>query len=644
MSKMLAEIRRIVHEDISMRVTQYDVLFESITNAIHANAKNITCTLISYDKFLSEEIGTRKLDSIQIVDDGDGFNQANYNSFCNYRTEFKKSLGCKGVGRFVFLKLYKNALFKSRIKSSQAQITFKFDLDFETDDIVTENDSVTENSTDIFLHTLTEQYYDQSKQIDRRIILNVETIRGKVLLNLIPTLFFYKKSAKDVTINFVDSVNNITGTICQSDIPNFNEKIIPVKDRDGRYVDFKLSYNIEAKPGRLDAFYCANNRTVAEFSDKDFNLTLPSGYSGFFLLESDYLDQHINNERNEFSIFPIKTDAFAKISWDMINSSLKTVLSELVRENIPEAENINLEKLRTIQDERPYLVNYIDDNDIDMAGFIDKKHIIEKAKKKFDIAKELVLTNAGKSEYTNQELVEAIQIAQNELVSYINDRAQVLERLRSLVDGKEQVEQIIHNLFMQRHTDDDYYSIGKNNLWLLDDRFTTYSYAASDKKISEVLRNLGESTEEIDNVNDKPDLSLFFSHDPSDSSRLKSVLIEIKPFDFKTKSDRKKFAGVQQLIDYVKAFKTKERIDEIYGFLITDVDKQLAERLVGDGYTPLYSQDAPIFHRFYDKLGISIYVVSAKTLILDAEARNKIFLEIVRKQSKLNNLLQQQEA
>jgi len=124
---------------------------------------------------------------------------------------------------------------------------------------------------------------------------------------------------------------------------------------------------------------------------------------------------------------------------------------------------------------------------------------------------------------------------------------------------------------------------------------------------------------------------------------LKSVLVEIKPFDFANKPDRKKFQGVQQLIDYVKAFKTRERIDEIYGFLITDIDSKLSERLIGDDYTPLYSQEAPIYHRFYDKLGISIYVVSAKTLIVDAEARNKVFLEIIRKQSKLNRFLKRDE-
>ena len=37
MSKMFTEISRIVNEDISSRVTQYDVIFEAITNVISPN-------------------------------------------------------------------------------------------------------------------------------------------------------------------------------------------------------------------------------------------------------------------------------------------------------------------------------------------------------------------------------------------------------------------------------------------------------------------------------------------------------------------------------------------------------------------------------------------------------------------------------
>jgi hypothetical protein len=643
MSEMLAEIRRIVNEDISNRITQYDVLFEAITNAIHANATNIICSLNSSDNPLKEnevDIVNKKVDTISVIDNGDGLNKDNYNSFCKYRTEFKKALGCKGVGRFVFLKVYKNVRYKSQLTKEQEERTFKFNLDFDTENINIVPAKIVSNSTEISLSGLTSLYLDFDRHLDRRIDLDLGAIREKVLLNLIPTLFFYKKKDISIKIQFIDSTTSNTTTIESSDVPDFAEKPFKIKDKESKLHDFILNYRIEKEDGKLNAFYCANNRTVCDFSEKDFKLSLPYGYSGYLLLESEYLDRRVNHERNGFDIYPFRTDLFSSISWDMINTSLKSVISEIVKDGIPETQKINKDKLEDIQQERPYLVNYIDEEDIEMAGFLDKKHLIEKAKKRFDNAKEKLLTSAGKDSYTDEELNEAIEITQNELVSYINDRAQVLERLRKLVDKKERVESIIHNLFMERYSDDDYFSIGKNNLWLLDDRFTTYSYAASEKRIKEVLTEIGAETENTEILEDRPDLSIFFSHNPNDPERLKSVLVEIKPFDYESKSDRKKFAGIQQLVDYVEAFKSKEKIEEIFAFLITDIDEKLSARLKKDDYTPLFSLESPIFHRFYKELGISIYVISATTLIKDAEARNKVFLEIIRKQSRLNKILE----
>jgi hypothetical protein len=478
--------------------------------------------------------------------------------------------------------------------------------------------------------------------LDKRIVLDLEIIREKVLLNLMPTLFFYKKKGAKIDIEFIDAHSNEILTISESQVPDFSENSFEIKDKNEEIYHFKLHYQIENVKGKLFAYYCANNRTVNEFSDHDLKITLPFGYSGFLLLESLYLDGRVNHERNGFDVFPVRTDFVSPLSWEMINAPLKSQISDIAKQKVPETEQINAAKLEDIQNERPYLANYIEEEDMDMAGFLDKKHIIEKAKKRFDIAKEQVLVNAGKEEYTDSELQEAIQIAQQELVSYINDRVQVLERLQKLIDKKENVEEIIHNLFMQMGSTDDYFSVGKNNLWLLDDRFTSYSYAASDKHIKSTIEAIGENIDGVENGKDEPDLALFFSHNPfsAQSDSLKSVLIEIKPFDYKAKSDRKKFQGIQQLIDYVEAFKTKEKVQEIYGFLITDIDSKLAARLEGDSYIPLFSTDAPIYHRHYEKRGISIYVVSARTLIKDAEARNRVFLEIVRKQTKLSRLIE----
>lgn len=639
---MLAEISRIVNEDISNRVNQYDVLFESITNSIHANSTSIKCYLNCNNMVADdgeESIGTIKLDTIKVIDNGDGLTDDNYKSFSKYRTKFKKELGCKGVGRFVFLKVYKNAKYTSKINSIQEERKINFDFEFDTENFKKNESEVLENETEVSFQFLNNSYLDYKEKVDRRIPLDLHQIRKRVLIHLIPTLFFYKQKGVDINIDFIDEYNDLSVKITPEDIPAFLEKKFKVSNFNGITHDFLLHYKIENIEGSLNAFYCANNRAVCEFSEKDLKISMPYNYSGYMLLESNYFDTKVNNDRNNFDIFPVKTDVFSPLSWELINTEVKKSIGELVKEGVPETKKINKQKLQEIQEERPYLIQYIQPEDIEMAGFLDKRIIIDKAKKSFDTAKEKVLQNFGKEEYTDNELNEAIALAQVELVSYIHDRVIVIDRLKTLVDKSERVESIIHNLFMKQYTKDNYYSVGKNNLWLLDDRFTTYSYAASDKRIVEVLKDIGENTDDVDILNDKPDLSLFFSHNPNNNDRLKSVLIEIKPFDFSQKPDRKKFQGIQQLLDYVKAFKDKEKIEEVYGYLITDVDDDLSERLLNNRFTQLFSTERPIYHNFYERLGISIFVVSAKTLIYDAESRNRIFLNIIKKQNRLSQIL-----
>ena len=639
MSQMLTNIKRVVEEDVSNRTTQMDALIEAITNSIQANATKIICRFETNQAVLDEsEIAPHKVSAIEIEDNGDGFNDLNYKSFGKYRSDYNAALGCKGVGRFVFLKLFKKVEYTSWLAGPKKKRGFSFTFDFESDNLGEEDADVSENRTLLRLSGVTTKYFTKEKQIERRLDLNISQIRDKALMRLIPMLFFKKQSGVIISIDFCDSLTATTVGISQADIPAFEKNGFLIKGSDATEYPFTLYYRIAEGKGSLNAFHCANGRTVCEFSEKDLKISLPRNYNGYLLIVSDYFDRHVNNERNEFEIFPIQTDAFNPLSWEIINAYLKNVVSSLVKERIPDAIKMNRDQILAIQEERPYLSDYIEPEDLDIAGFIDKGQIIKKAKKRFDESKERLLSHAGKSEYTDRDLQDAIEIAQNELVAYVKDRVLIIERLNTMLKNKEQSERTIHNLLMERHTEDDYFCIGKNNLWLLDDRFTSYTYAASDKKIKEILRKFDLEDGQVSGNDDRPDLALFFSHDPVNKQALKSVLVELKPFKDEGKSDRDKFAGIQQLLDYIRAFKANEDVREIWAFLVTDVDDKFAERLRTNEFTPLFSTDKVIYFRHYEGSGF-IYVLGVQTLIADAEARNRIFIEIIKKHSRLNRQL-----
>ncbi len=139
------------------------------------------------------------------------------------------------------MKLYESVKFTSKIQPIQEKRVINFDFNFDTENLKKETLEVTENETEIILDRLTKQYYDIDKKLDRRIELDLHKIREKVLMNLIPTLFFYKQKGTDITIDFIDEHHKLSVQIKPKDIPNFSKTTFEVKNSDGNVFKFLLN-------------------------------------------------------------------------------------------------------------------------------------------------------------------------------------------------------------------------------------------------------------------------------------------------------------------------------------------------------------------------------------------------------------------
>lgn len=188
---MSTNIKRIVIEDISNNTNELHVIFEAVVNSIQAQATKITCRFFS-DPALKDENGDlspRKITGMDICDNGHGFDDEDIASFKDYRTDKKIEYGCKGVGRFCFLKIFRSVRYQSSLKDKK--LVRSFSLDFHLDDLKPidhQDETIRENSTTLFLRDYTTDFITYQKERDRRIELDLRDIKQKVLTHLMPVL------------------------------------------------------------------------------------------------------------------------------------------------------------------------------------------------------------------------------------------------------------------------------------------------------------------------------------------------------------------------------------------------------------------------------------------------------------------------
>ena len=84
---------------LNNQVTFLQPVYEAISNSLEAHSKNIYVTFhtdISQINLSTEISKQAKINGFEIVDDGDGFNKKNRDSFGELWTTAKQNLGCKG--------------------------------------------------------------------------------------------------------------------------------------------------------------------------------------------------------------------------------------------------------------------------------------------------------------------------------------------------------------------------------------------------------------------------------------------------------------------------------------------------------------------------------------------------------------------
>lgn len=599
------------------------VFIEAIANSMDAGASKIDVD-ISIEALDKPE--TLKLD---ITDDGEGFTENRYVKFCELLKVEEDSH--KGVGRLVYLCYFNKMVIDSKFNYQHRVFTYNNDFDDTKSDMTLVGIKGNEQKTKI-------SFEDCSLQrLSSYSIIFPDYLRMRILEEFYPRLYLMKKNGKE----FVISINlnicevkkkQVIGSrkaqVLLSDIPDLIEVDVNA-DRIRMFENMKLHYSIRKKTEQsqtvLITALCVDNRTY-NLQDVVCVDNLPIRYEMVFLLSSTMFDGQVDPSRQNLTLNEKVKKDVVKIFRDEIAS--------IIQIEIPSIKEKNDNTKRSLSATYPHLIGYFNEDEV---GVIKRSKSIEDAQQKFLRDQKEILEASSLSDDTYNK---ALEVSSRTLTEYILYREKIIGKLEDITSKESEAD--IHNLILPKGTilkkDTNLSTIYSNNLWLLDDKYMTYTTAMSEKTMKEIVE---EITQEVQGEKDltTPDIAVLFSNNPEgkESDKVDVVIVELKKRGIKLAKTEEVISQLKQrAIKLMKYYPSK--IQRIWFYGIVEFNDDFKLSLKNDEYTPLYSKDSLYYKE--NKVYLSVdddvpyligtYILSIDAFIEDAKARNSTFLQLLK--------------
>lgn len=649
--------------NIRSKSNVYTPIIEAVVNSIQSiiNKKNedgkIEISLIR-ENTLDIDNHKPSIKSIEIRDNGLGFNKENRDSFDTFYSEFKKDIGGKGFGRFMFVKYFDNVRVESVFKDAGSSLKlrkFNFGKKFEiiVDEKVEETRAV-DTYTTLKLNDL-----KNAHSFDKQI----ETISKKLLEKLL--IFFINDSFTCPTIILKEEDGS--NSIILNDYLTGKNEIQLFENTDFEIKNPKTNEGIGFKAKIFKIFYPGNqkskisltghNREVTEtnlhkyipefeddFFDEDIHTKTRKNYIIKTYILGKYLDDHVSLERETFNFDKEASDIYYPLSQIDIEKKAAEVTKKCFDEDVQVRSDKKKNRIRDyVNNEAPWHKSYLKDLDLSSISYNLKDENIEVELHKVKFRKEQetraeingILQSPDYASHT--KMVDAIskitEIGKSDLAHYVFNRKCILEALTQLLkrreDGKGELEGDIHNLIYPMGNDSENTNYEDHNLWLLDERLVFSEFVASDKKISAKKGALGEpdllvfdrkkSFRNGDNEFSNP-LTIFEFKRPKRTNYTESddPVLQIGKY---LKDIRK---GKYEMPEGLEPIKVNENTP-VYGYVIADITEKIEE--FADKHQLTQSPDKEGYFGFHRGYNMYLEIVSFKKLLKDAQLRNKIFFK-----------------
>lgn len=587
-----------------------------------------------------------------VTDNGNGFEQKNYDSFMQAYTQLKVKKGCKGIGRFLWLKAFDEIVINSTyIENGKWYLrSFTFSINgVSPEDNIKELDSEScVRMTQVCLKRFKPMYRDS-------VAYKLESLARKIIEHCLP--YFIMGGCPTIILkdNRGESFH----------LNNYYEKTYkdslhqdPMSLRGRNYQLYHML--LPEGADRHELHLCANNREVKSF---DLSRKIPNMqkridtedgsvyYVGY--LAGDYLDEAINAERSEFSFsdLPVMGEGKGAGEEEIVDAAIDLIKTYLHEDLTKIGDEKKKQIDRLVQSSRPqyrFLLNKRPQvYDMIPTGLTEEKLDLElyrhqqeweydTVKQKQDIDERIKkdATADPGFEHLFREYCQSItDLSRAGLAEYVARRKAVIELLGQALEsddnGKYSREARIHSIICPMQVTSNDVSFDDMNLWLIDDRLAYHHYLASDKKIN----TLPDLENDVDKRMDITvfDAALSYTADPDNINSI--TIVELKR-PMRNDADNDPVSQVLRYVRDIKDGKVKKRNGRGFGdvsrvsfycYVIGDLTPTLCESAENAGLTK--TQDGEGYFGFNPARGAYVEVISYDKLLKDAKQRNQVLFD-----------------
>ena len=502
-------------------------VFEAVVNSIHSieETNNTTDGKIVL-RINRTTQGSLDLDAksqspiigFTIIDNGCGFDEANFKSFETLDSDHKIDKGCRGVGRLMWLKVFGLVEVESHF----------FDIDGELKKRIFRFD----DKSGVHGEKVLEATYQKPGTIIKLLDFD-ENFRKQVpakgqsianqLLEHVLWYFVRQGSAPKILLEDADEVFDLDLLLQEHMHASAFLETIKIRGHQFELTHIKFRASVNKKH---QLALCAANRLVKEESIQG---KIPGLYgkisdvSGEFTytcyISSDYLNQHVRSERTSFDIAEDVEDMLNEVSFKDIREAVLIRTKEYLQDVL--AENVSAGRRRVddfINNHAPRyrpIANYVAEEFLIVdPEKSDKELELHLHAQWYEVERQLVSEGHDIMLPQNKEHVEeykerlgdylrkAGDIKKSDLANYVSHRKVIIDLLQKsierLEDGKYAREDMIHELIMPMRKDSVEVFLDSCNLWLIDERLAFHNYLASDKTLNSTPITGNESTKEPD--------------------------------------------------------------------------------------------------------------------------------------------------